>query len=125
MQHALEGQNLNQGSLLVCRSAPRLHDAAVHDLAVHILALHRQQLQAHDAAVHQQRVADADIFNEAVVIDADAPVGAVGALLDGERVVLACADARQLVETLAGLCLRDSCAMSKGFLRSQDVRSVL
>lgn len=69
---------------------------------MHILALHRQQLQAHDAAVHQQRVADADVVDEAVVVDADAPVGAVGALLDGECVVLACAGACQPVAALQG-----------------------
>ena len=65
-------------------SLPGLHGASINDLSVHVLAVLAGDLQGLQAAVHQQDVAHAHILDEAVVVDADAAVVAVCALLNRE-----------------------------------------
>ncbi len=67
--------------------SPGAHDTAINHLADHILLGLFQDLQAEHATIYQQHVVHTDIVNEAVVIDRDAAILAIGTLLDCEGIL--------------------------------------
>ncbi len=74
-------------------SIPGAHDTAINNLANNILLGLLQNLEAQHATIHQQHVIHADVIDEAIIVDRNSAVLAICALLDGEGVLGACAQA--------------------------------
>ena len=70
---------------------PGAHATSINNLTNHVLLGLLQDLEAEHATINQQHVIHTDIINEAIVVDRDATILAVCALLDGECVFGTCA----------------------------------
>ena len=79
-----------QCSVPQIKSLPRGHDTSIDNLANHVLAHLLLDAEALQAAVHQQDITHADIVDEAVVVNTDPAILAVGPLCHRKCVCLAC-----------------------------------